>query len=114
MLVQEGREVHGRGLDGAHRVGCKALLDVLDVVVELRVGYGCWIDLLPFARALACGPFFFCAVIEHLEESVAVLGIDGGDAYLLRDDVELVLHPVVMGFAQCLDVYFSPLTHPFF
>lgn len=97
MLVQEGREVHGRGLDGAHRVGCKALLDVLDVVVELRVGYGCWIDLLPFARALACGPFLFCAVIEHLEESVAVLRIDGGDAYLLRDNIELVLHPIVVG-----------------
>jgi hypothetical protein len=50
-VLQEGWVAHGRRFDGAHGVGCKALLDV--VVLEVGVGYRRGINLLPFARALS-------------------------------------------------------------
>lgn len=99
-----------RRLNRTHGVRGEGMLKVLEVSVW---GRG-WVYLGPFACALASCPFFLCAKLEHLFMLV-VCRYDqmSASTNLLRDDVKLVLGPVLVRHTQCFDVCVGPYAHSF-
>lgn len=69
---------------------------MLEVLLKVCIWCRRRINLSPFAPTLPGCPFLLSAVLEHL----------------LGDDVEFVLHPVLVCHAQSPDVGLGPYSHP--
>ena len=102
------RQERRRGLRWAHRVWRESVLRVL-VVLWYRCRQR--VRLCPLARALTGRPLLLGAELEHLGVSGQASRGCAMWSYLLGDDVELVLRPVLMRHAQSPDIRLAPNAH---